>query len=337
MQSKNNNKKNPFSNLMQKEFKIVERAKVWFIIPIVVILIGALIFGLMGFNLGIDFTGGTVVEISVGSVFEADNASKLRNQYKSDIKSVLNNNGLELSYYQISGTGEETDIIIRYQDKKGLDESEMEILSAEVVSQLQTKLALSAEDISQSQRIAPTASSELIINCLLAILISVILILIYIAFRFELSFGLSAIVALLHDVLIMLALMAIFQIQMNSAFVAALITIIGYSINNTIVIFDRIRENKKKESLQSVTNATIANLSIKESLTRTMYTTFTTLLAIVMLAVLGVSSIREFAIPIIFGILAGTYSSILVAGPLWAIINDNTVRRNSKVAKTIQK
>ena len=260
----------------------------------------------------------------------------VKNQYKNDINDVLKDNGLKISYYQQSGVGEETKLVIRYQDIKDTTEEQMEEVSAKVVSELKTKLDLGEDEIEQSQRIGATASSELLINCLLAILVAVLLILLYIALRFELSFGLSAIVALVHDVLIMCALMAIFRVQINSSFVAALITILGYSINNTIVVFDRIRENKKLETYQGATNAQITNISIKDTLSRTIFTTITTLIAIVMLAILGVSSIKEFAIPIIFGLVAGTYSSIFIAGTLWSVINDNTVLRKSKQAKKLE-
>ncbi len=327
------NNSNSFS---KKEHKIVEKAKIWFLIPVVIVLIGAIMFAVFGFNLGIDFTGGTVIEISVGSAFEGTNGEQVKQQYKTDIENVLKDQGLKISYYQQSGNGEETKLIVRYQDIDGKTEEQMEEISSNVVANLKTELSLEDSAIEQSQRIGATASSELLINCLLAMLIAVIFMLIYIGFRFELSFGISAIVALSHDLLIMCALMAVFQIQINSSFVAALITIIGYSINNTIVIFDRIRDNKKNEKYANVSNAYVANISIKESLTRTIYTTITTLFAIVILAIIGVSTIREFALPIIFGLLAGTYSSIFVAGPLWAIINDRTVKRNSKAAKKLE-
>lgn len=325
-----------FSNISPKNLlnNIVENSKIWIIAPIVILLAGIIVFATMGFNLGIDFTGGTVIEISVGNNFNVENSATVKQQYQRDITQVLSNNGLKVSYYQIQGEGDDATVVVRYQDIKGKTEEQMEEVSSQVVTELTEKLGLNAEDVSQSQRIGATASGELIINCMLAILVAVILMLIYIAFRFELSFGLSAIFALIHDVMIMLSLMAIFRIQMNAQFVAALITIVGYSINNTIVIFDRIRDNKKRELYAGYRNATITNISVKETLTRTIYTTITTLLAIVLLAILGVSSIREFALPIIFGLCAGTYSSIFLAGSLWAIINDNTVRRREKKVKT---
>ena len=156
---------------------------------------------------------------------------------------------------------------------------------------------------------------------MVAIFVSITLILVYVAFRFEPLSGIASTLCLLHDVLITLSLVAMFRIQVNTAFIAAIITIIGYSINNSIIIFDRVRENIKKPSLSDKTNKEIVNISIKQSLLRTINTTATTLLAVLMLAIIGVSSIREFIIVIIIGIVAGIYSSIFLASPFWAVAN----------------
>ena len=165
------------------------------------------------------------------------------------------------------------------------------------------------------------------INSILAILIAVILILIYIAIRFELLSGLVAIMMLLHDVLIMCALVAIFRIQINAGFIAALITIIGYSINNVIIVFDRIRENKKKEIYKDYPSDALVNVSIKQVLNRSILTALTTFVSVLALTILGVSSIREFLLPILFGLLSGVYSSTMLAGPIWAKINEKTMKK----------
>lgn len=170
--------------------------------------------------------------------------------------------------------------------------------------------------------IGATVSNELLTNALLAISLAIVLMLVYIAFRFEVSSGLAAIVALLHDVLMMFSFMAIFHIEINSTFIAALITILGYSINNTIIVFDRIRENTKSVFYKNSSATFIANAAIRDTLVRSINTSFTTLITIGMVALIGVSSIRIFALPIIVGLLAGTFSSIFISPSVWAMWKD---------------
>ena len=157
-------------------------------------------------------------------------------------------------------------------------------------------------------------------DAIIAVVIATICILIYIWFRFkDIRFAASAVVALLHDVLVVLAFYAVFRVAVSSTFIACMLTIVGYSINATIVIFDRIRENmaemKKKDEL-----ADIVNRSITQTLTRTMYTSFTTIIMVVMLLILGVSSIRLFALPLIIGFVCGAYSSVCITGALWYVM-----------------
>ena len=167
-------------------------------------------------------------------------------------------------------------------------------------------------------------SRKLLGNAIIATAVAVVIMLIYIGFRFTLSSGLAAVIALVHDVLIMLALTTIFRVQVNTTFIAAIITIVGYSINATIVIFDRIREVKNLESMKGATDAEIANKSVIDTLGRTILTTVTTLSVIVVLAIVcaitGVSTMSEFALPIIFGLLAGTYSSVFLSTPIWVYL-----------------
>lgn len=312
-------------------FDIVKHAKGFMIGSASLILVGILVIIFFGFNLGIDFTGGTVLKIKIGSTLE--NAG-VYDTYISQIETVLEDNNLSLSLKQQEGTGEDANIIIRFQDIGGYTETEMQEVITQVKLDLETALSITEDQIEDSQRIGPSATASLLLNALLAVLFATILILIYIAFRFELLSGLSAIVALIHDVLIMLALVAIFRLQINSAFIAALITIIGYSINDTIVVFDRVRENRRKESYKERSHADIVNISIRETIVRTLNTSLTTLFTITVLAIISVDTIREFAIPIIFGLIAGTYSSIFIATPIWAIVNDRT-RPKNKHAKTL--
>lgn len=165
-----------------------------------------------------------------------------------------------------------------------------------------------------------SASNELMMRSFLALLVAIVLILIYVAIRFELTSGLAAILALFHDIIITSSIMLICRVQINSAFIAALITILGYSINNTIIIFDRIRENvKMSKNLGKINNFEVADRSVRQTLTRSILTTLTTFIMIFFVTVIGVSDIQEFAFPIMIGILSGFYSSIFLTPGLWAI------------------
>ena len=165
-----------------------------------------------------------------------------------------------------------------------------------------------------------SASSELMMRSFLALLVAIVLILIYVAIRFELTSGLAAILALFHDIIITSSIMLICRVQINSAFIAALITILGYSINNTIIIFDRIRENvKMSKNLGKINTFEVADGSVRQTLTRSILTTLTTFIMIFFVTVIGVSDIQEFAFPIMIGILSGFYSSVFLTPGLWAI------------------
>lgn len=176
-----------------------------------------------------------------------------------------------------------------------------------------------AGSVTGGDLVGATVSTELLFNAILAVSLALIFMLCYIGLRFQLSSGIACIIALLHDVLIMFAVMAIFNIEINSTFIAALITILGYSINNSIILFDRVRENMRTVYAKSMSPEDIANKSIKETLIRSINTTITTLIMILMVAIIGVSEIKIFAFPIIFGLLAGTFSSIFIAPSLWAL------------------
>lgn len=179
--------------------------------------------------------------------------------------------------------------------------------------------------VSDGGQTSSTVSSEILKSALLAVSVALLLMLVYIIIRFELLSGIAAVLALLHDILIMVCCMGIFHIEINSTFIAALITILGYSINNTIIIFDRVRENikfyaNKRLNGKLVKPAYIANKSVQETIWRSINTTLTTLIMIAMVAIIGVTDIRIFALPIIFGLLAGTYSSVFMAPTIWAML-----------------
>ena len=305
----------------------VKGSKIYSIIIGSILLVGLIVLCVLGFNLGIDFTGGTILQIEVGATISSDSTY---NNYKNAIEEVLTENNLKLGSCQRQGESSNLSIVIRFQDPKGLTEEEINSTTG-IIETVKTKLVERLNQINEdveveitsSERISATASGSLVLNACLAILAAIICMLIYIAIRFEFFTGLCTFVALLHDILVMCALCAICRIQINSAFIAALITIIGYSINNTIVVFDRVRELWKVNiGSNALTFTDIVDKGIKQTFTRTLYTSLTTLFAVIMLAILGAGSIQEFVIPIIFGLVAGTFSSLFIAGPMLALISN---------------
>ncbi len=297
---------------------IKNRLKICAIISAAIMLI-ALVMTFLGYgiNFGIDFAGGLSIEYNMNETFE-----------QSDVETALANQGL--TDFKVSTNGENGEILSIRIPKLNSNE-EIQVLQAGLEAELLQSYPKMDVDTSTASYVGPTAGATLIKNAILSVLIASALMLIYIAFRFDLYSGMAAVVGLLHDVFIMLSFMVILRnvIQMNSSFIAAMLTIVGYSINNTIVIFDRIRENNEKPAYHSLPRSEIVNISISESLGRTVNTTLTTLITIISLYVLGVASIREFSLPIIIGILSGLYSANMINGYVWA----NLVERGSSRKK----
>ena len=296
--------------------EIKNRSKICLIISAAIIVI-ALVLTICGrgINLGIDFEGGLSMQYDLKAPAE-----------KGDVDAVLSGMGIHSFTVTVQGA-QNSEINVRIKDvakddiQKVQDEFEAGILA-------KYPDAVSIGDVNY---VGPVAGATLVKNAIVSVLLAAVLMLIYIAIRFDFNSGLSAVFGLLHDVLMMLSFMVIFRsfIQMNSSFIAAALTIVGYSINNTIVIFDRIRENHKK--MPTAPKEEVTNISIKESLGRTICTTLTTLITIVALCILGVASIREFALPIIIGILSGVYSANMINGYVWAFLEEK--RAGRKAAK----
>lgn len=273
------------------------------------------LFG-MGINVGIDFSGGMSMQYTMGEAVT-----------QSDIEGVLNGIGLKDYAVSVQGTGKDS-INIRI---KAIDEDGVQGVQASITEALQTKYP-NAAIYGDVNYVGPVAGATLLRNAFLSVLIAALCMLIYIAIRFDFNSGAAAVLGLVHDVLIMLSFMVILRsfVQMNSSFIAAMLTIVGYSINNTIIIFDRIRENARKMP-SSTPRVDVVNRSIKECLGRTINTTLTTLVTIVCLYIFGVSSIREFALPIIVGIISGVYSANMINGYVWAFLEEK--KRARKAAK----
>lgn len=278
---------------------IAHNYKKWFVISGLVIALG-LVFALVnGVNLGIDFTGGTMIQFDLGEEIPL-------NEVKSEIDDFnLNEEVIH------AGEGNK-EIIIRTKES----------LSNDVRREISDKMKEKYDGVFLgASQFSPSVGSEIKEKALIAMLLAAVGMLAYITFRFEVLFGLSAIIALIHDVLVLLAVYVIFSIPMNSAFIAAILTIVGYSINDTIVVFDRIRENVKR--MKRKDNFEIASISIDQTILRSIFTSLTTLVVIGSLFVYGTPAVKEFATPLLAGVLAGTYSSIFIASPVWAILKTN--------------
>lgn len=302
---------------LSPKFKPSKLSKYFWAFSLTVIFIAVIMLCAIGFNLGMDFTGGNIISIKTGA---AVSDSATYNNVESRVERVLSENGLSVSQIQKAGTGAETEVQIQYQNING----DMTAINEKVKADLEAEFLAEGYTVMPSQTKSASASGELLLNSLLALAIAILVILIYIAIRFELVSGLAAIITLFHDVFVMCAFVIIFRIEVNAAFIAALITILGYSVNNTIVVFDRIRENLRLDSLSNLSNAEIADLSVRQTLTRTMGTSITTIAAVLMLAIIGVSSIQQFIIPILLGLLVGTYAAIFISAPLWVKIVTNS-------------
>jgi preprotein translocase subunit SecF len=249
-----------------------------------------------GLNLGIDFKGGTVLEIKMNQTFN-----------KADVDKIVDKHAKNEYSSKTFDDGKNLEVIIK---SEALTPEEIGTMVKEIKAQYKSSEF-------EQNTIGGTVGTELKAKAMYALIIATICMLLYIGVRFEFKFGAAAIIALLHDVLITLGVYAVFQIPVNSAFIAAILTIIGYSINDTIVIFDRIRENQKnmrKSSLEEVINT-----SVTQTMSRSINTVATTLFTIVSVYVF-VPSIRELSLPLIIGILVGCYSSIFIASPVWYLL-----------------
>ena len=294
------------------KMNLMEKKMVFIMISVVIIAIGIIVMLTMGMKQDIDFSGGTVIHVNIGQEFDND-------EIRAMVTDII---GFEPSSVQKVEDG--TQVMIR------TTEIPTEKRDA-VFKAIQEKYNLAQDDLLASQNFNPIIGNELKRQALTAALIAAVLMLIYISIRFEFKSGVAAVIALIHDLLIMLTVYAIFRVPLNTTFIAAMLTILGYSINDTIVIFDRIRENKKY--LRKETFEGIANKSILQTLPRSINTSLTTLITITALYILGVPSIKEFAFPIIIGIIAGTYSSVFIASPVWAMLRrDKNKRKKIKTA-----
>ncbi len=263
--------------------------------------VGAMVFNLVTLgswqNFGVDFTGGALIQVRFN---EAAAATELRDAL----------GGAQAP--PITRFGEENEFVVRapVQEEMQVDE-----VAAGIAAQLEAAFGSGAFEVVRQELVGPKIGEELQGKAALAILFSLLLTLLYIAFRFEMRFGIASVIATIHDVMVVLGLLALFRVEISLPTVAAILTILGYSLNDTIVVFDRIRENLNARGGRREDPYRLVNRSINETLPRTVLTSGTTLGVLLALLVLGGAVIRDFTFVLILGVLIGTYSSIFIAAP----------------------
>ena len=280
----------------EKNFKLANISSLFFVIASVFMIF------FKGLNFGIDFKGGTLIELRCDS----------ENIQISDVRASFNN--LNLGDLNVKEFGKKGDYLIKFERKNFDEKNSIKIIKENVKNKLQGNI-----DFRRVENVGPKVSKELLESGLLAISLALAAMLFYIWVRFEWQFSIGSIIAIFHDVLVTIGLFSLLSLEINLSIVAAVLTIVGYSMNDTVVIYDRIRENLIKYS--SLKIGEISNKSINETLSRTVITSTTTLLALISIFILGGEILKGFSLAMIIGVIIGTYSSIFVASPILKYLN----------------
>ncbi len=301
---------------MIKNINFSSKFKLANILSILVFLVSTLFIIIKGLNYGIDFKGGTLIEL------RADNL----NLNISDIRSSLNS--LNLGDVNVKEFGNKGDYLIKVEQKTENDNNLIPKIKKKLVENLNAEI-----NFRRVENVGPKVSSELLESGIIAISLSLFAMLFYIWIRFEWQFSIGSIIALFHDVIITIGIFSLLSFEINLSIIAAVLTIVGYSMNDTVVIYDRIRENLNKFNKLNISE--ISNLSINETLSRTVITSITTLLALFSIYILGGEILRGFSFAMILGVLIGTYSSIFVAAPVLKFFKVNYKTLEKKEEKII--
>lgn len=296
-----------------KNMDIVKNKSKFLIIPAVIILIGVIMYFVNGgFNYDIEFMGGVKMEIAWDN---HPSTEEIRTHLEgatgiSPIIVQTTENGISIKTKAVEETASEDGAVANHTKDENV---------GKIFEELKTNFGLTDDALLSESSASASFGKQVQGKAFLFTAIAVLCILLYIAFRFEWRSAVMSVIALLINILVMMAVYAIFYTPLNTTFIAAMLTVVGYSINNTIVVFDRIRENMKRvNAKRGITVSNVVNDSIKESMGRTLNTTITTLITIILLYFIGVTSVKEFAFPLIIGVIAGAYSSIFIASTFWA-------------------
>ncbi|MEC7745102.1 MAG: protein translocase subunit SecF [Pseudomonadota bacterium] len=288
-------------------YPFMDYRKIFIISSLILILSSVLLLSFKGLNLGIDFKGGTLIEIST------------KNSDIAELRRILSPNFNDVSLQEF---GNSETIIIRLQNETNVE-------SIETVNQVKNLINDKVSEFRRSEFVGPTISSELLWKGLQAISFALLAILTYIWLRFDWQFGFGAVVALSHDVLFTLGVLSLFNIDFSLSSIAAILTICGYSLNDSVVIYDRIRENLRKYKKLELSE--LFNVSINNTLSRTIMTSLTTLIALFSLYIFGGEVIKPFAFAMIIGVIIGTYSSIYIAVPTLLIFKFRPQEEDNKL------
>ena len=283
------------------------------ILSILLIVISLILLVFKGLNFGVDFKGGTLIEIRTS--IDSSNITKIRDSF----------NMMNLGDVSVKQFGNETDYIVKFEKRNSNDPNFIQNIKSNFANSFGNEF-----DFRRVENVGPKVSSELLKSGIIAIGLSLAAMLIYIWIRFEWQFSLGAILAIFHDVIITLGIFSLFSLEINLSIVAAVLTIVGYSMNDTVVIYDRVRENLKKFADIKIFDLT--NISINETLSRTIITSATTLLALVSIYIFGGEILKGFSLAMILGVIFGTYSSIYIANPILVQlkVSQKTVTREEK-------
>ncbi len=282
---------------MDKNIDFSSKFKSANILSLLIFTMSVLFILFKGLNYGIDFKGGTLIELRTDS----------KNVNISEIRSSLNS--MNLGDVNVKEFGKEGDYLIKVEQKTGNNNELIPKIKKTLINNLNAEI-----NFRRVENVGPKVSSELLQSGIIAISLSLVAMLFYIWIRFEWQFSVGAVVALFHDVIITIGIFSILSLEINLSIIAAVLTIVGYSMNDTVVIYDRIRENLNKHTRLNINET--SNLSINETLSRTIITSLTTLLALLSIYILGGEILRGFSFAMILGVLIGTYSSIFVAAPV---------------------
>ena len=270
--------------------------KLFNLISLCLIIISIILLSLKGLNFGVDFKGGTLIELRTSD--KSINVTTLRKSFSK----------MNLGDFNVKKFGNENDFLIKIE-KKDTSTNAIEVIKKELTNSVGDSF-----NFRRVENVGPKVSAELLKSGVIAIVLSLAAMLFYIWIRFEWQFSLGAILALFHDVIITLGIFSLFNLEINLSIVAAVLTIVGYSMNDTVVIYDRVRENLRKFSDIKIFELT--NISINETLSRTIITSVTTLLALVSIYLFGGEVLKGFSLAMIMGVIFGTYSSIYIANPI---------------------